>query len=468
MKSYFRIIVIVLSLATIVRAEIKLPAIFADNMVLQRETEVKIWGWANPVSSVKVFTSWNKKNYKAKANNKGEWALKIETPKAGGPYTVTISDGKTISLQNILIGEVWVCSGQSNMEMPMKGFYGQPVEGGLDDIIRSTNKNIRLFTVGRQSTAKPKENCVGDWNEANPKSVNNFSATAYYYGRLLNEITGVPIGLIHSSWGGTSIESWMPVNAFKDMNVQIPNTDEEIRNKNQSPTVLFNGMINPIVGYGIKGVIWYQGENNHTNPLKYPLLMKNMVDEWRNMWGVGDFSFYYVQIAPFGYIDFNSAYLREAQIKALDLISNSGIAINMDANSVDCIHPPRKKIIGERLAYLALNKDYKIDGFDYCSPMYKSMEVKGSMVELTFDVNPGQGMTSFGKEIKGFMVAGIDKRFYSGVAAISKNKIQVFSPKVEAPVSVRYAFDDTSSSEIFNLNGLPISSFRTDDWEVKK
>lgn len=468
MKRFCGIIFTGILLVNTAFGEIKLPALFSDNMVLQRETKVKVWGWASPAATVNLSASWSKQSYSVKANSLGEWDLKIETPKAGGPYTLSISDGKELILKNVLIGEVWVCSGQSNMEMPMKGFYGQPVEGGLDDIIRSTNPNIRLFTVGRATTITPKNNCVGNWTEANPKSVAGFSATAYYFGRLLNQITGVPIGLIHSSWGGTKIESWMSANSLTGLSSQIPTKEDEQKITNQSNTVLFNGMINPIVGYGIKGVIWYQGENNHNNPAKYPVLMKNMVEEWRKIWGVGDFAFYYAQIAPFGYTDYNSAYLREAQIKALDLISNSGIAINMDANSVDCIHPPRKKMVGERLAYLALAKDYGMDGFEYCSPMYKSMEVKGAMVELTFDVNPGTGLTTFGKEIKGFKVAGSDKRFYTAIAAINKNKIQVFSPKVETPVAVRYAFDDTSASEIFNLNGLPISSFRTDDWEIKK
>lgn len=454
----------------LVQAEVKLPAIFSDNMVLQQNSSVAIWGWATPGSTVRVLGSWNNKSYTAKADNDGKWKVKIQTPAAGfTPYRLAVTQGNTISLQNVLIGEVWFCSGQSNMEMPMKGFTGQPIEGGPEAINASKNPNIRMFTVSRVSELYPQEDCKGTWEEASPATTPNFSATAYYFGRMLNSTLNVPVGLIHSSWGGSRIEAWMDADMLKEIpEKKIPQKKEDITIVNGTPTVLFNGMVKPVLGYGIRGAIWYQGESNRGEPELYVKMFDKMVRGWRTLWEVGEFPFYYCQIAPYNYGPSNtvSGLIREAQEKGMTTTPNTGMAVLMDANSFSCIHPPKKKDAGERMALWALAGTYGMTGIEYKSPKVVNVEITGRLVTLTTDAPNNPGLTSYGKEIKGFMVAGEDKRFYNGIAGVSGNKIYVFSTSVAKPVAVRYCFDDTIDSEIFTVGaGLPISSFRTDDWK---
>ena len=325
-----------------INAKIKLPALFSDNMMLQQKSNAPMWGWADKNENVSVKTSWNSKIYKTKADNQGKWRVELQTPIAGGPYTIEVNQGKeTIAVKNVLIGEVWLCSGQSNMEMPLKGFQGQPVKNGNEIIVRSTNNNIRLITIPRATVLEPKDDFEGKWETASPKSTANFSATAWYFGSLLQEVLQVPVGLIHVSYGGSSMEAWMNQEMLKDFaSAKIPTTKEELaKDPNRVPTTLFNGMLSPVIGYGIKGCIWYQGESNYERANEYTALMKKMVSSWRSLWNQGDFPFYFAQIAPFNYASFhpkdylekyNSAYLREAQFKASKEIPNSGMAVLMD------------------------------------------------------------------------------------------------------------------------------------------
>lgn len=277
------------------KAEVKLPAIFSDNMVLQQQSEVAVWGWAKPNATVRVSGSWDKKSYSAKADSQGKWRTKIKTPAAGfTTYTLSVSEGNTLSLKNVLIGEVWFCSGQSNMEMPMKGFNAQPIEGGPEAIRQSKNPHIRMFTVKRASELLPQEDCLGDWQEASPENTPLFSATAYYFGRLLYDNIEVPIGLIHSSWGGSRIEAWMDADMLKDIpEKKIPQVKDDIKVANGTPTVLYNGMVKPVLGYGMRGAIWYQGESNRHEPDLYVKMFDRMVRGWRTAWEVGEFPFYY-------------------------------------------------------------------------------------------------------------------------------------------------------------------------------
>ncbi|MBE3087027.1 MAG: sialate O-acetylesterase, partial [Bacteroidetes bacterium] len=312
------LIALVISSETL-NGEVKLPAIFGDNMVLQQQTDAAIWGTAAKNATVKVTTSWNNKNYSARAGNDGKWKLKVATPSAGGPYEVTISDGTTLRLKNIMIGEVWVCSGQSNMEMPMKGYMNQPIAGSIEAIATSSNPAIRLFTVKKATSLQPLDDFSGSWKNCEPENVSEFSATAYYFGLILYKTLKIPIGLINTSWGGTRIEPWISENGFQKFDfIKLPDKNQEGTLSQQTPTVLFNAMINPMVGYGIKGAIWYQGESNRNEADKYEQLLPGMVENWRSVWGVGDFPFYYVQIAPYDYgtTGLSSAYLREAQLKA--------------------------------------------------------------------------------------------------------------------------------------------------------
>ncbi len=474
MKRTFTHLVIMLAFLALnslpVKAEVKLPSIFSDNMVLQQQTNAAIWGTASANSTVTVKTSWNKRSYSTRAGADGRWKLNVSTPGAGGPYTVVVSQGKTITLRNVMIGEVWVCSGQSNMEMPMKGFFNQPITGSNEFLATSTNNNIRLITVPRLTSLTPMDDFTGSWQLCNPESASQFSATAYFFGLMLNRALNVPVGLICTAWGGTRIEPWISEAGFGNFDwVKLP--DKTIKQENlspQTPTVLFNGMVKPIAGFGIRGAIWYQGESNRNEPVEYQKLMPGLAQNWRSEWGIGEFPMYYVQIAPFDYgsSGLNSAYLREAQLKASTAIPNFGMACVMDTGEKDCIHPANKKAAGDRLAYLALAKTYGMKGFACEGPVLKEMKIDGNQIRLTFD-NAPNGLTSFGKELSCFEVAGSGGRFFPAIAYIAGNGVTLFSPSVNEPVAVRYAFQDFVIGDLFNIEGLPASSFRTDDWEIK-
>lgn len=456
-------------------AAVKLPAIFSDGMVLQQKSGVAIWGWADAGSKVTVIPSWDGKKYTTTTDPSGKWKLKVLTPSAGGPYDLTISDGKAVTLRDVLIGEVWVCSGQSNMDMPMKGYRGQPILNSNEAILKSKNKNIRLFTVPKKGEEEPVEDTGGEWKEATPQSVANFSATGYYFGRLLNELLEVPIGLISVNYGGSPAEAWMSPSALEPFPaIKVPQEGDSITTPpNRTPTMLFNGMLNPLIGYGIKGVIWYQGESNYDRPDQYEKLFPAMVQEWRSLWNIGEFPFYYAQIAPYNYAQlppyhkggkYNSAFLRDAQRKSAVTIPNSGMAVLLDTGEECCIHPVNKEAAGNRLAYLALGKTYGIKGFGYESPEFNAIAVNNNEVVVSFNKVPN-GLTSFNQKITTFEIAGEDKVFYPADAVLRSKSVVLSSPEVENPVAVRYAFKDYVKGELFSTEGLPVSSFRTDDWE---
>ncbi|MFH6993965.1 sialate O-acetylesterase [Flavobacterium sp. FlaQc-48] len=458
-----------------INAKIKLPALFSDNMMLQQKSNAPMWGWAEKNGNVTIKTSWNSKIYKAKADKQGKWKVALQTPIAGGPFTIEVTEGtEKITVKNVLIGEVWLCSGQSNMEMPLKGFQGQPVKNGNEIIVRSTNKNIRLITIPRATVLEPLEDFEGKWETASPKSTANFSATAWYFGSLLQQVLDVPVGLIHVSYGGSSMEAWMNQEMLKDFaSAKIPTKKEDLaKDPNRVATTLFNGMLSPVIGYGIKGCIWYQGESNYERADEYAALMKKMVSSWRTLWKQGDFPFYYAQIAPFNYASFhpkdylekyNSAYLREAQLKAAKEIPNSAMAVLMDIGEENSIHPMDKEKGGNRLAFQALARTYGIEGFEFESPKYKSMEIKEGSVTVSFD-DVANGITSYDKEVTGFELAGEDKVFYPAKTVVRRKSVVLTSDKVVKPVAVRYLWKDFAKAELFSAGGLPVSSFRTDEW----
>ncbi|MFV0366412.1 MAG: sialate O-acetylesterase [Mangrovibacterium sp.] len=469
------IIVLVLLMATFTsNAKIKMSSLFTDGAVLQQQADVAIWGWTDAKQSVNITTSWNKKNYLVKADKDGKFSTKISTPKAGGPYEIKINDGELV-IKDILIGEVWLCAGQSNMEMPMKGFPGQPVEGSNLDILKSKNEQLRLISVPRASKTTPQENFEGAWQTAKPEVVRNFSATAYYYGSLLQEMLGVPVGLVEVSFGGSCIQAWMSHDTARPFEWRnVPEPGDTISEVNRTPTVLYNGMLHPVIGYGIKGAIWYQGETNYVDPDEYEsYLFPTAVAEWREKWGLGDFPFIYAQIAPFDYSVFtpndqqekyNSAFLRDAQRKCLDKIPNSDMVVLMDVGLKDGIHPRKKRVGGERFAMKVLNKVYGMEGFTSSSPSFKALEIKGSSVVVAFN-DADMGLTSYGKEVTGFMVAGENKVFYPAQVFLRAKSVVISSPRVDKPVAVRYCFDDFCVPSLFGTNGIPVSSFRTDEWD---
>ncbi len=471
----FVIITIVFTLAGNISFAIVKPAsLFTNHMVLQQQSNAAIWGWAKPNVKIKVTTSWNKQIYSVAADAEGKWKLKVVTPIAGGPYEISFFDGELLTLKDILIGEVWFCGGQSNMEMPMKGFKSQPILGSNEDILKATNNNIRLYTVPRSSVLEKQSNSKpSDWKLVNSENVANFSATAYYFGQLLSQMLNVPIGLLHDSYGGSSIEAWMsPEDLSPFTDIKIPSKSDTIKQVTRTPTTLYNGMLHPVIGYGIRGAIWYQGESNYERPDRYEDLFPTMVASWRKNWENGDFPFYYAQIAPYKYAQLpvsennyklNSAFLREAQRKSLAKISNSGMAVLMDVGEENSIHPANKKVVGLRLAYLALAQTYGIKGFGFASPNYQSITIDKEKAVVNFQ-NVPNGLTSFGKDLALFEIAGEDQKFYPAKAKITGSSITVTATEVKNPVAVRYAFKDFVAGDLFGNDGLPVSSFRTDNW----
>lgn len=468
-----KLILFLILCSSIASATVKPASIFTDHMVLQQQSNVSIWGWAKPASKVKIVTSWNKSSYTVSSDQAGKWKVKVATPSAGGPYEIELNDGEKLVLKDILIGEVWFCGGQSNMEMPMKGFKSQPVIGSNEVILKSSNPNIRLYTVPRSSITERQDNSKPSlWKLAEPESVSNFSATAYYFGSLLSEMLHLPVGLINDSYGGSSIEAWMSPEDLKPFTeVKIPSKGDSIKEVSRTPTTLYNGMLYPVIGYGIKGAIWYQGESNYERPQRYEDLFPAMVSSWRQHWDNGEFPFYYAQIAPYNYsliakpgTNYNSAYLRDAQRKSLSKIPNSGMAVLMDIGEESSIHPANKKQGGQRLAYIALAQNYGIKGFGALSPSYESLSIEKNTATLKFQ-NVPNGLTSFGKALSLFEIAGADHKFYPAKATIKGSSIAVSAEEVKAPVAVRYAFKDFVTGDLFGNDGLPVSSFRTDNWE---
>jgi len=655
-----------LSIGQNVPTKLKLPSLIGDNMLLQQKTNAKIWGKATPGQSIRVSASW-KANGQATADKNGKWQIVLPTPEAGGPYTLIITGGDTaITIKNVLIGEVWFCSGQSNMEMPLTGWPPDTIEHSKTEIASANNPNIRLFHVQRALSFEPKDNCIGKWEVCSPSTVQSFSATAYFFGKKLYEKLRVPIGLIESAWGGTPVESWISAGSlagtgeftkelsavkesapklqefmtwleshkqvevkeeagnnkwanlsFDDescslfdyndsmwpimklpqrwdipgvgefdgavwyrkkiempqqmlgqdiilslgpidkmdrvyfngkfvgaievpsmwqvnriyavpaklvktginvISVRVLNTEsgggfwgkddqmkltvkndsitkplqlagdwkylpvaEFINNKfyiynsnneeffsrsrpwslnPNTPTVLFNAMVNPVLSYKIKGAIWYQGETNVGRAGQYAKIFPLMIQDWRKLWNIEGFPFYYVQIAPYEYSNKDSsesAALREAQAKAMNL-ANTGMVVTLDIGKVKTIHPPYKMEVGERLAHWALAKNYAIK-VPYSGPIYKSMSLEGNTIRLQFSNIEG-GLVTKNAELNEFEIAGKDGRYVPAKARIVNNEVVVSSPAISAPVSVRYCWRNGAEASLFNGAGLPASVFR--------
>ena len=456
-------------------AKVKLPAIVSSNMVLQRNTTVKLWGWADANEKITIKTSWLKKSISIQADADGNWSIDVQTTNTKEPQSIVLkSKNSDIRLENILFGEVWLCSGQSNMEMPMKGYAGQPIFGSAEAVAKSNNSNLRLFSVTRTSGSKTPlkdANKYSEWQQATPESVLKYSAVAYFYGQQLQEILDVPVGLILSSWGGSSVQAWMSNEALSGyQKIDLTDTDISVK-PNSIPTALFNSMLNPLIPYTIKGAIWYQGEANVAQATKYKQLFPIMVEDWRKRWGIGNFPFYYVQIAPHIYSgnetvlnSKNSAFIREAQFQCLDTIPNSGIAITMDIGSENSIHPPKKKEVADRLLYNALNQTYGFKTINYTGPIFDSMQEKDCGLMLKFK-NEENGVYSH-NGLEGFEIAGNDKVFYPAIAKIiDRKKVFVSSDKVLNPIAVRYCWNNWVTGTLYNTNLLPASSFRTDTWD---
>lgn len=480
--------------------DVKLPAVFGDNMVLQRETEAPVWGWADPGEKITVKACWGA-SAKTTADADGKWSVKIKTPKAAGAHELTIQGKNTIVLKNVLLGEVWVCSGQSNMQWGMKGSADAE-----KNIAKANYPKIRLFTVQRTVADEPKDDCVGSWSVCSPETVANFSAVGYYFGKHLFDEMDVPVGLISTNWGGTLAEAWTRreilesdedlkpiVDRFQAGKARLPEAIKKYeqaqktfkaraekakaagkkaprrprkpsaRNQN-SPSSLYNGMIAPIIPFAIKGAIWYQGESNVSRAYQYRTLFPAMITNWRTDWKQGDFPFYYVQIAPFNYGGSRaSEELREAQTLTLSL-KNTGMAVISDIGNIKNIHPKNKLDVGKRLALWALAKDYGKKGIVYSGPIYKSMKVEGDKIRLSFDYACCGLKTMDGEAVSHLTIAGADKKFVKAKGVIDGGTVVVSSEAVKNPVSVRFGWSNTDEPNLANKEGLPASCFRTDNW----
>ncbi|MCM4157258.1 sialate O-acetylesterase [Gramella sp. AN32] len=478
------------------KAEIKLPPLVGNHMVLQQNSEVNLWGWASPDEKIKIELGWEDEIINIVADANGNWKVQINTPTADNKsYQIKLTGEIAITLSDVKLGEVWICSGQSNMYFTL-GKQGDSWKTGVmnykEDVKAANYPNIRLFTVEVNASQTPEKDVEGSWQLCTPQNAYYFSAVAYYFGRSLYQDLKVPIGLISSSWGGTKAESWtskdilqknqnfLPIlkrHAEKEKNyydkleqyytsilsksdfqkaVEKPSRWEE----NKDPYVLYNAMIHPLINYTIKGAIWYQGESNADRAYQYRTLFPAMIENWRDVWNQEDFPFYFVQIAPHRS---QNPEIREAQLIAFKGMTNTGMVVTTDIGNPTDIHPRNKKTVGERLSYWALAKTYNKKDINFSGPIYDHFEKKGKKIQIFFNYAEN-GLKAEEKELSEFEIAGTDQKFYSAKAEIKKNTIIVSSEKVKDPVAVRFAWKASPNPNLYNSAGLPASPFRTDNW----
>ncbi|MCH5247877.1 MAG: sialate O-acetylesterase [Muribaculaceae bacterium] len=479
-----KLLLLSLSLFTLsASAEIELPQIIGDNMVLQQNSDALLWGWATPDSKIQVTTGWNNRTYSTTTGSNGRWNISVPTPEASyTPYDLVVKgDGSDIKINNILIGEVWFCSGQSNMEMPLRGFGSQPVEGATKAIAYSgQNKGIRVATVPKLQSYEPQEKVPGKWKESSPENAPEFSAVAYFFAEALNKIIDKPVGIIVCAYGGSKLESWLPewkleeYGPLYDMKKEKGMKDGEIDSWHRVG-VEYNAMLKPLIGYTIKGFLWNQGESNVGLHNDYPAHQADMVELWRNEWGNDNLPFYFVEIPGWNYDNPNgtsAALFRESQHKAAEITPNCEFVSTVDLVypfEVDDIHARQKKPIGERLAFLAATKDYDVKGLPWQYPTFKSVELNGNTATILFS-QPNSGLNPY-NDMPGFEVAGEDRVFYPAKAREEWDfkdntfKIYVSAPEVNDIKSVRYAFKNFYPATVRDMLGMPLVPFRTDDWE---
>ena len=497
---------------TFAYTEIKLPRVISNDMVLQRDMPAPIWGWADAGEDISVTLSKQDVDAEpvhtttATADANGNWQTELPAIQAGGPYTLHIAGTNTIELTNILFGEVWLCSGQSNMEWPVNASMDKEAE-----IAAANYPLIRLFHVPREASGLPVPDVNAQWHPTMPETIRHFSAVAYAFGRHIHkELDEVPIGLINASWGGTRIEPWTPHVGFtsvpaltaiaeeiqdidKNYRAQLPQKLNDIEDwiaetrkalesdgaifqmpenvhpltPHQRPTALYNNMVYPIVPFAIRGALWYQGESNMGEGMMYHEKMKALINGWREVWGQGEFPFYFVQLAPWGGYDKNDPTrlpkFWEAQTATL-AVPNTGMVVITDVGNIRDIHPRNKQAVGLRLALWALAKTYGKEKLVCSGPLYKSMSVESNAIRISFD-HTGSGLISRdGGALTWFQIAGEDKEFVEATAVVDGDTVVVSSDSVQSPVAVRFGWDQIAEPNLMNKEELPASPFRTDSW----
>ena len=455
----------------------RLPAVIGSGMVLQRDVPLTIWGWADAGEEITVTLGDNKGA--ATADAQGRWRVKLAAMKASTePLKMTVAGKETLELTDILVGEVWLGSGQSNMQMAVGS-----VKDRAKEIAVASHPKIRLFLVPLVPAGTPADDVKASWKTCNATNVPNFSAVAYFFGRELQQELGVPIGLIASSWGGTRIEPWIPPVGFAS-EPELQKEREGIAsalaafdkapepkpkhplNSNGAATGLFNGMIHPLAPFALRGVLWYQGEANLSAGMRYHTLMRGLIQGWRATWAQGDFPFLFVQLAPFKYKAKETLLpeIWEAQTETLKL-PNTGMAVTTDITTVNDIHPPNKQEVGRRLALWALAKTYGRTNLVFSGPLFESMKAERNRVRLEFKHVGGGLITRDAKMLTDFFVAGADKKFFPALATIVGSELVVVSARqVPNPVAVRFGWNQTAEPNLANKEGLPASPFRTDRW----
>ena len=494
-----------------VSADVSLPGVIDSNMVLQRDVPIPIWGWADEGELITI--EFNTKKVKLRAGADGRWMVRFPATEAGGPYELTVAGKNTIQLTNILVGEVWFCSGQSNMDMGVGA-----CDNAEQEVAAADYPEMRLFKVPRRPSGRPETDVEASWQVCSAKTISSgswggFSAAAYYFGRELHQQLGVPIGLINSSWGGTRIEPWTPpvgfrkVKTLKDITEKVEQADSDYTKDVSSkinaielwaqeatkalaantlvplppafpqyplssnghpvqPTELYNGMVHPIVPFAIRGAIWYQGEANVGEGMQYLDKTKALVRGWRQVWGLGDFPYYYVQLAPFRYRGdpLRLPGIWEAQTAALS-IPNTGMAVTVDTVAdIEDIHPTNKQAVGKRLALWALAKTYGRSELVYSGPLYKSMSIEDGKIRISFE-HTGSGLVSRdGKDLTWFEIASSYKRFVKANAQIDGDTVVVWNDEIVSPVAVRFGWNQEARPNLSNKEELPALPFRTDRW----
>jgi len=456
-------VMLVLALAFTASAEVSVPSFFSDHMVLQREMPIAVWGWAADGEQVTVQLGGGTP-VKTKAGKDGTWKLKLPEAKAGGPFALVIKGKNEIRINDVLIGEVWLCSGQSNMEWTVARSNDFPKEKAA-----AKDGLIRHIKIPKRPLAKPDAHIEGKWQVCTPDTVGNFTACGYFMARHLRKELKVPIGLINSSWGGTRIEPWTPpvgfdsVPALKNISEALkksPPAAPKGRGGHQKPTMLYNGMIHALVGYSMRGTIWYQGESNHVEGMLYTEKKKALVNGWRKLWGIGEFPFNFVQIAPYQYGKEAPEVLARfwvAQSAALQ-IPNTGMVVTTDVGNTKNIHPTNKQAVGLRLALIALNKTYGKKDVVYSGPVFKEMKVEGNKIRVSFEHAAGLKSRD-GKPLSWFQVLDKEAGWTDAEAKIDGETVVVSSPKVAKPVSVRFAWHKLAEPNLSNGAGLPAATF---------